>query len=89
MRAGCQKVMRLAPELTGKGLQRTYEVLSEGVTNRLICRPATSVLSLMSPDHPVDLWRTFHPTFGQWVRTYIYDSCPLRADAANPAQSTE
>jgi len=35
MRAGRQKAMRLASELTGKGLQRTYEVSGEGVTNRL------------------------------------------------------
>lgn len=88
MRAGRQKAMRLASELTGKGLQRTCEVSGEGVANRLICRPATSALSLMSSDDPVDVWREFHPTLAEWVRL-MYTFLAPRAVAANPAQSIE
>lgn len=49
----------------------------EGVTNRLICRPATSVLSLMSSDDPESYMEGISSNSRTMGQTYIHDSCPL------------
>jgi hypothetical protein len=85
MRSGCQKAMGLASVLTGKGLQRTCEVSGEGVTNRLICRPATSVLSLMSSDDPGSCMEGISSDSPRIGQTYVYFPCPASCRSKSSA----